>query len=465
MLSAGNFAGILDLSGEQETSMKVLVAMSGGVDSSVAAAMLVEQGHEVVGVTLRLWGGAGDSGCCSLADVEDARRVARTLGIVHHVIDESEVFTEKVVVPYIEAHAAGITPNPCIECNRHIKFRSLLERAARLGYDDVATGHYARVQSLGAFLASHNGNQSSDALPSDPLVSHAHHVLLRGVDPLKDQSYVLSSLTQKELASVMFPIGEITKEEVRKIAASMRLATAAKPDSLDVCFVASHEGRRGFLSRYIDLHPGDLVDAQTAAIVGKVDAVELLTPGQRKGLGLDKTTGRRRYALSVDVTGRKVTIGTAEQARESGVELRDVTWTAGNALDGALDGASCHVTSESVVSVSCGYHAGVWPSAWPSAGMATDDVLMTATRSASRPDMSDETPSNGSGSAVSSRYMKVLVQTSAHGRVRSARYHDGKIFYENPEQIVSPGQTVAMYSIEYPEMVVGSGIVSQGMPL
>ncbi|MCL4433915.1 MAG: tRNA 2-thiouridine(34) synthase MnmA [Actinobacteria bacterium] len=437
--------------------MKVLVAMSGGVDSSVAAAVLVEQGHEVVGVTLRLWGGASDSGCCSLVDVEDARRVARTLGIVHHVIDESEVFAEKVVVPYVDAHAAGITPNPCIECNRYIKFRSLLERAARLGYDAVATGHYARVQSLGAFLASHDGSQSPDALPPDPRMSHAHHVLLRGVDPLKDQSYVLSSLTQKELASVMFPVGEITKEEVRKIAASLRLATATKPDSLDVCFVASHEGRRGFLSRYIDLHPGDLVDAQTAEIVGKVDAVELLTPGQRKGLGLDGTTGRRRYVLSVDVAGRKVTIGTAEQARELGMELRDITWTAGN----ALDGVPCHVTSEPGDSVSCGYHTG----AWPSAGMSTDGALMTTTRSAISASRSDEIPSNGSGSAVSSRHMKVLVQTSAHGRVRRAEYHGGKIFYENPEQIVSPGQTVAMYSIEYPEMVVGSGIVSQGLPL
>ncbi|MHB8263566.1 MAG: MnmA/TRMU family protein [Acidimicrobiales bacterium] len=394
--------------------MKVLVAMSGGVDSSVAAAMLVEEGHEVAGVTLRLWGGSGDSGCCSVADVEDARRVARTLGIVHHVIDDSDMFMDKVVVPYVEAHAAGITPNPCIECNRHIKFRILLERAARLGYDAVATGHYARVLPMEAFLAGYATSPGVPGVPGVPAVpgvsavplasqlsAHGGYVLLRGLDPLKDQSYVLSSLTQRELASVMFPVGSLTKAEVRTIAASFGLATAGKPDSLDVCFVASHEGRKGFLSHYIDLHPGDLVDAQTAEIVGRVEAIELLTSGQRKGLGLDRATGRRRYALSVDVAERKVVVGTAEEAREAGVRLRDVTWTA----------------------------------------------------------------SSSPGSAVSSENMKVLVQTSAHGQVRKALFRDGQVLYDHPERLVSPGQTVALYSCGIPDMTIGAGIVERGIAL
>jgi len=294
--------------------MRVLVAMSGGVDSSVAAALLVEQGHEVVGATLKLWGGESDSGCCSVADVEDARRVAQQLGIEHHVFNLTEDFDRHVVTPYVGAHAAGRTPNPCIECNRTMKFDRLLHRSDRLGFDRLATGHHARV------ALSHGGGPLS---------------LRRGVDDAKDQSYVLSMLGQGELARVVFPVGEMTKEEVRAHARRLGLRTALKPDSQDVCFIGSAEGREGFLAGRLDLHPGDVVD-DAGNPAGTVDAVELVTVGQRRGMG-HGGDGRRRYVTHVDVTARRVTVGGAEAVACSSVFLTgdSVTWVDAPLCSGA----------------------------------------------------------------------------------------------------------------------------------
>ena len=198
--------------------------MSGGVDSSVAAALLVERGHEVVGATLKLWGGPSDSGCCSVADVDDARRVAQQLGIEHHVFNLTEEFDRHVVAPYVGEHARGRTPNPCIECNRSMKFDRLLGRADRLGFDRLATGHHARV------------TRSDDA---------GVWRLRRGADAAKDQSYVLSMLGQDALCRVEFPVGDMTKDEVRAHAHRLGLRTAAKPDSQDVCFIREWRGARG----------------------------------------------------------------------------------------------------------------------------------------------------------------------------------------------------------------------------
>jgi tRNA-uridine 2-sulfurtransferase len=286
--------------------MRVLVAMSGGVDSSVAAALLVERGHDVVGATLKLWGGPSDSGCCSVADVEDARRVAQQLGITHHVFNLTEEFDRNVVAPYVGEHARGRTPNPCIECNRSMKFDRLLHRADRLGFDLLATGHHARVSDV----------------PSDPSVMS----LRRGADPAKDQSYVLSMLGQGELSRVLFPVGEMTKDDVRAHARRLGLRTAAKPDSQDVCFIESAEGREGFLSGRVALHPAAMVDGDGRP-VGSVEAVELVTVGQRRGMG-HGSDGKRRYVTHVDVAARRVTVGSAAEALRTSVVLAgpSLTW-------------------------------------------------------------------------------------------------------------------------------------------
>ena len=284
--------------------MRVLVAMSGGVDSSVAAALLLQDGHQVVGATMKLWGGESDSGCCSVADVEDARRVAQQLGMAHHVFNFTDDFERSVVDPYVRGHAAGRTPNPCVACNRHLKFDRFLRRASQLGFDAVATGHHARIARAvdGSFE------------------------LRRGTDPAKDQSYVLHMLTQAELARVLLPVGELTKAQVRSVAASLGLRTATKPDSQDVCFITKSGGREAFLGARIDLHPGRLVDVASGQEEGKIAAVELVTVGQRRGLGDHSPGAARRYALNVDVTAATVTLGSIDDLLVDRVALRQITW-------------------------------------------------------------------------------------------------------------------------------------------
>lgn len=290
---------------------RVLVAMSGGVDSSVAAALLHEQGHRVVGVTMKLWGGESDSGCCSVSDVDDARRVADQLGIDHHVFNFGDDFTAEVVEPYVADHAAGRTPNPCIECNRHLKFDRLLHRAQALGFDHVATGHHARL------VTRDDGRRH----------------LARAVDPAKDQSYVLYVVGGAVLDRVIFPIGTMTKDEVRAEATRLGLRTASKPDSQDVCFVTSTEGRRGFLERRIPSTPGRIVDTGGSE-VGRVDAVELVTIGQRRGLGLGGNH-TPRYAVDVDVSAATVTVGDRDALRAHQVLLDRVVW-AHRPVEGAV---------------------------------------------------------------------------------------------------------------------------------
>ena len=283
--------------------MRVLVAMSGGVDSSVAAARCLHDGHEVVGVTLKLWGGPTDRGCCSVADVDDARRVADQLGIDHHVFNYAEEFESSVVAPYLDAHAGGLTPNPCIECNRHVKFDALHRRARILGFDALATGHHARrVQRPdGSFRVA------------------------RGAVRAKDQSYVLYMLGDDVLATTLFPVGDLHKDEVRRQAAALGLRTAAKADSQDVCFIAGDRAtaRRSFLGDRIPLRPGRVVD-RDGVTVGEVPAVQLVTIGQRKGLGLAGGTAAR-YVVDVDHEAAVVVVGDRRDLLEESLPLHQVT--------------------------------------------------------------------------------------------------------------------------------------------
>ncbi|NND75762.1 MAG: tRNA 2-thiouridine(34) synthase MnmA [Ilumatobacter sp.] len=298
--------------------MKVMCAMSGGVDSSVAALLLRDAGHGVVGVTMKLWGGDSDTGCCSVSDVDDARRVAQQLGIDHLVFNFGDDFDEHVVGPYVDAHARGITPNPCIECNRSVKFARLAERAELLGFDAVATGHHANV------------GRTPDG----------RWTLERGDDPAKDQSYVLHMLDQHQLATTLFPVGGMQKSRVRELAASIDLRTAGKPDSQDVCFITSTGGRVSFLGERIPFHRGTVVDTAGTKL-GDVESVELVTVGQRKGIGLPGG-GPKRYVLDVDTTARVVTVGADAELLRPGVTVRAVTWVDDPCRGAALVQSSAH---------------------------------------------------------------------------------------------------------------------------
>lgn len=282
---------------------QVLVAMSGGVDSSVAAARLVEAGYEVVGVTMKLWGGDSDTGCCSVADVDDARRVADQLGIDHLVFNFTEDFDRHVVNPYVNDHAVGRTPNPCIECNRHLKFDRLLERAELLGFDAVATGHHARIVRDASFT---------------------RFELRRGADRAKDQSYVVHVMDQRRLSRVSFPVGDLTKAEVRAEAERLGLRTAAKPDSQDVCFIQRSQGRQQFLGQRIPLHAAEVVDLEGRA-VGQVPAVELVTLGQRRGLGVPGG-GDPVHVVAVDLPARRVTVASPDRLIRSVQAVEHMVW-------------------------------------------------------------------------------------------------------------------------------------------
>jgi tRNA-specific 2-thiouridylase len=267
---------------------KAVVAMSGGVDSSVAAALLVERGYDVTGIMLKLWRGEAannNSGCCNLGAAEDARRVADALGIPFYVLNFAEHFEETVVRNFHGDYAAGRTPNPCVRCNQWVKFGALLERAETLGAEVLATGHYARVV----------GEPSG------------HFTLMRGLDPNKDQSYVLWMLSQRELAKTLFPVGEMHKTETRAIAEQLGLRTAAKPDSQEICFV-----RDGDLPAYVAEHipaasvPGPLLD-EAGRAVGEHAGVARYTVGQRKGLGV--ALGKPMFVTAIDAASNTVTIG------------------------------------------------------------------------------------------------------------------------------------------------------------
>jgi tRNA-uridine 2-sulfurtransferase len=284
--------------------MRVLAAMSGGVDSAVAAALAVDAGHEVTGVHLALSPDrqtlrSGARGCCSVEDAHDARRVADELGIPFYVWDLAERFTEDVVDDFVAEYEAGRTPNPCLRCNEKIKFSAVLDRARALDFDAIVTGHHARL---------------------------ADGELRRSVDAAKDQSYVLGVLRGDQLAAAMFPLGSMTKERVREIAAERGFAVATKPDSHDICFIPDGD-TRGFLARRLGSRPGPVVDAATGATVGEHDGTYGFTVGQRRGLGVDVGDQHPRYVLGIEPVSRTVTVGTRDLAGVAVVHTGPATWT------------------------------------------------------------------------------------------------------------------------------------------
>jgi tRNA-uridine 2-sulfurtransferase len=296
--------------------MRVLVAMSGGVDSSVAAARMVDAGHDVVGVHLALSATpgtlrTGSRGCCSKEDAGDARRVADILDIPFYVWDFAERFKAEVIDDFVESYARGETPNPCVKCNETIKFSALSKRALALGFDAVATGHYARL---------------------------ADGRLRRAVDIDKDQSYVLGVLTAEQLRHALFPIGDTPKPEIRAEAARRGLAVAEKPDSHDICFIPSGD-TRAFLGARIGLRPGAVVDAG-GTVLAEHDGVHGFTIGQRKGLGIGGPgpDGQPRYVTGIDAQSGVVRVGAADDLDVSTLTGEKPVFTAGTPWEGPVEG-------------------------------------------------------------------------------------------------------------------------------
>ncbi|MGE5552005.1 MAG: tRNA 2-thiouridine(34) synthase MnmA, partial [Bacteroidota bacterium] len=313
---------------------RVLVAMSGGVDSSVAAALLVEAGHEVIGATMQIWpawlpGGQGEGGCCSLAAVEDARRVAAALGIPYYVLNLQESFADEVIAPFAEAYLRGVTPNPCLACNTRVKFGALLQKARALGAGRLATGHYAR-----------SGYEAA----------RGRYLLRRGADARKDQSYALYGLNQAQLAASLFPLGEMTKGEVREKARHLGLPVAEKGESQEICFVPDND-YEGFLRSYVDgansspnplssteergdtspargvssLASGPIVDRE-GRVLGYHQGIAGYTVGQRRGLGI--SAPEPLYVLELRPERGEVVVGPEDALYEDELTAEAVNWIA-----------------------------------------------------------------------------------------------------------------------------------------
>ncbi len=291
--------------------MKILVAMSGGVDSSVAAKLLLDGGNECTGCTMKLYNNE-DAGisrahtCCSLDDAEDARSVAYRLGMEHFVFNFSGDFREKIIDKFVNSYCRGLTPNPCIDCNRYMKFDKLFDRADILGCDHIATGHYARIEEQGG-----------------------KYLLKKAADPAKDQSYVLYSMTQKQLARTLFPLGGMCKDETRKIAEKSGFLNAKKPDSQDICFVPD-----GDYAHVIELYtgkksvPGNFVDT-SGKVLGQHRGIIHYTIGQHRRLGIDLPG--KRYVCRICPKSNTVVLGTAEELFSREVFAEDFNWISGKA--------------------------------------------------------------------------------------------------------------------------------------
>ena len=293
---------------------KVLIAMSGGVDSSVAALLCREEGYECAGCTMKLYenedaGVPAEHTCCSLSDIEDARRVAYDLDMPYYVFNFSDDFREKIIDKFVRSYLAGLTPNPCIDCNVHMKFAKLYKRAEQLGCEYIATGHYARIE------------KGEDG-----------YVLKKGVDESKDQSYVLCFLTQEQLAHMLFPLGSLTKTEVRAIAEKNGFINASKPDSQDICFVPDNDYAK-VIREYTgkEPEPGDFISPE-GEVLGRHKGIIHYTIGQRKGLGV--TFGEPKYVCEINPERNTVTLSDNASLFKKEVKVKDINWISGKAPEG-----------------------------------------------------------------------------------------------------------------------------------
>ena len=291
--------------------MRVVVAMSGGVDSSVAAALMAEAGHEVIGLSMQLYdqrdGEVRFGTCCTIDDLHDARRVAARLGIPHYIVNFEREFETHVVSNFVSEYAAGRTPIPCVHCNGDLKFATLAARAEGFGADAVATGHYARVERDAAT---------------------GRYLLKRGCDAAKDQSYFLFTLTQAQLAHALFPVGALDKPAVRRLAAELGLAVSNKPDSHEICFVPDGD-QAGFVEKHGGAGAGGAIRDVEGRVVGTHGGVHRFTVGQRKGLGLSSPIPL--YVVGIDAANETVTVGPRAALERRSVTARQVNWIAGYA--------------------------------------------------------------------------------------------------------------------------------------
>lgn len=291
---------------ETQRKTRVLVGMSGGVDSSATAALLLEQGYDVVGVTLKLWPqdcvNRAEDKCCGPQAVMDARSVSASLGIPYYLIDEAAEFQSRVIQYFATEYKAGRTPNPCVMCNQHLKFGTLLDRARQLGCDQIATGHFARVETTPA----------------------GRTLLRRGKDLRKDQSYFLFSLRQHQLARVLFPLGEKTKSDTRELARGCGLRTADKEESMEICFVPDKDyGRFLEQSNLVQRHQGEIVDTQ-GKLLGYHEGIEFYTIGQRRGLGI--TSEKPLYVLELNPENNRVVVGEESSLNQTDFTVASCNW-------------------------------------------------------------------------------------------------------------------------------------------